>query len=91
MKAMVPLLLHENPSFCYQCAKCSAGCPVAEEMDLLPHQVIHAVALGEEAEVLDAETMWICAGCYTCAVRCPNDTRRSDDRPLNVQKTMICI
>ena len=25
---------------CYQCGKCSAGCPVADRMDLLPHQVL---------------------------------------------------
>ena len=65
--------LHENVSNCYQCSKCSAGCPVVEEMDLLPHQIIHSLAIGEEREALNANTIWICAGCYTCAVRCPND------------------
>ena len=64
---------HENASHCYQCSKCSAGCPVAEEMDMLPHQIIHSVALGEEEAALDSIAIWICAGCYTCAVRCPND------------------
>ncbi len=64
---------HENASFCFQCSKCSAGCPVVEEMDLLPHQIMHSVALGEEEAALDSLSIWICAGCYTCAVRCPND------------------
>ena len=63
----------ENTSFCYQCSKCSAGCPVVEDMDLLPHQIMHSVALGEETAALDSVSIWICAGCYTCAVRCPND------------------
>lgn len=65
--------IKEKPSLCYQCSKCSAGCPVSDEMDLLPHQIIHALSLGMEAEMLKTKTIWLCAGCYTCAVRCPND------------------
>ncbi|MCP4221480.1 MAG: heterodisulfide reductase subunit C [bacterium] len=64
---------NENPSLCYQCGKCSTGCPVAEDMDILPHQILHLLSLGMEHNVLDKKTIWLCAGCYTCAVRCPND------------------
>ncbi len=67
------LYYKENPSLCYQCGKCSSGCPISEEMDLLPHQIIHLLGIGQEDEVLDKKTPWMCAGCYTCAVRCPND------------------
>ena len=42
-------------------------------MDLLPHQIIHLLSLGQEDRVLGCKTLWMCAGCYTCAVRCPND------------------
>ena len=63
----------EQPQLCYQCGKCSTGCPVADEMDLLPRQVIHLAGTTEEQKILDSKTIWICAGCYTCAVRCPND------------------
>ena len=66
-------LPRENAALCYQCAKCSAGCPVAEHMEMLPHQVIHLAALGMEERVLGVNTLWMCAGCYTCATRCPND------------------
>lgn len=55
---------------CYQCGKCSAGCPVAEAMDILPSQVIRLVQLGDE-NVLDCKAIWICASCFTCASRCP--------------------
>ena len=65
--------IDENPCLCYQCAKCSAGCPVAEEMEILPHQLIHCLSIGKEDYVLKANTIWMCAGCFTCAVRCPND------------------
>lgn len=62
-----------DTSLCYQCAKCSAGCPIGEELDVYPHQVIHLASLGLEDRVLDSATIWICASCYACAVKCPND------------------
>ena len=58
---------------CYQCGKCSAGCPMAEEMDLLPHQVIHSILIDRRDRVLTANTPWICASCLMCSARCPMD------------------
>ncbi len=58
---------------CYQCQKCSAGCPVVEAMDLLPNQVLRHIQYGHRETVLGSKTIWICASCYTCSVRCPND------------------
>jgi heterodisulfide reductase subunit C len=55
---------------CNQCGKCSAGCPVAFGMDILPNQVLRMAQLGIE-EVLDAQTIWTCAACLTCVSRCP--------------------
>ena len=60
----------ENVFSCYQCGKCSAGCPMVGEMDLLPSEAIHMIQMGLE-EVMEANTMWICASCLTCSVRCP--------------------
>lgn len=55
---------------CNQCGKCSAGCPVAYSMDLMPNQVIRLAQLGIE-EALDSQTIWTCAACLTCVSRCP--------------------
>lgn len=56
---------------CYQCGKCTAGCPVAFAMDYTPNQVIRMVQLGMKEELLKSQTIWICASCSTCSTRCP--------------------
>jgi heterodisulfide reductase subunit C len=58
---------------CYQCQKCSAGCPVVAAMDIMPNQVIRQIQYGKREKVLSSKTIWICASCHTCSVRCPND------------------
>ncbi len=59
-----------NSYLCYQCMKCSSGCPVAERMDLLPNQVMRSIQLND-AKVLEVNTPWVCAACVTCTTRCP--------------------
>ena len=56
---------------CYQCGECSAGCPAAFAMDLLPSQVIRLLQLGQVEDVLKSATIWFCAACQTCYARCP--------------------
>jgi heterodisulfide reductase subunit C len=58
---------------CYACGKCSAGCPLAVDMDLQPHQVMHLINLGRRGDVLNCRSIWLCASCVTCTVRCPHD------------------
>lgn len=60
----------ENLSSCYQCGKCSAGCPNISQMDILPNQVIRLLQLGQQ-KALESDTVWICASCLMCTGRCP--------------------
>lgn len=62
-----------NVQACYQCGRCSAGCPVGEFFDLNVMEVVRLAAYGMEAPLLDCHTIWLCAACETCATRCPND------------------
>ncbi|MEW6231681.1 MAG: heterodisulfide reductase-related iron-sulfur binding cluster [Chloroflexota bacterium] len=65
--------LGENVYLCYQCKKCTSGCPVADEMDLGPNQVMRSLQLGRDQRALDSITPWICASCQTCVTRCPQN------------------
>ena len=56
---------------CYQCGKCSAGCPVADRMDLMPNQVFRLVQLGQIDQAIRCGAIWQCVSCFTCATRCP--------------------
>ena len=58
---------------CFQCQKCSAGCPVAYAMDILPNQILRHIQYDHREEVLASKAIWLCASCYACSVRCPND------------------
>ncbi|MBI2440477.1 MAG: 4Fe-4S dicluster domain-containing protein [Lentisphaerae bacterium] len=62
-----------NVNACYQCGKCSAGCPMNYAMDLTPAQLIHAIRLGLKDLVLNSKTMWLCSSCQTCSTRCPQE------------------
>ena len=39
-------------------------------MDLLPHQIVRYLQLGFQ-QVLDANSPWLCATCFSCETQCP--------------------
>lgn len=59
---------------CYQCGKCSAGCPLSSEMDYPPNYIMRMIQTGEpelEEKVLRSLTIWLCLSCEMCYSRCP--------------------
>jgi heterodisulfide reductase subunit C len=67
----IEALSGQKVNLCFQCSKCSSGCPLAYRMDLKPAQVVHCIRLGREDEVLNCSAIWFCAACETCTARCP--------------------
>ena len=65
--------LGQNVYLCYQCVKCTSGCPVADFFDWQPNQIMRAVQLGQEDIALESQTPWLCAACQTCTTRCPQN------------------
>ncbi|HVN59520.1 MAG TPA: 4Fe-4S dicluster domain-containing protein [Bacteroidales bacterium] len=59
---------------CYQCGKCSAGCPLSEEMDFPPSFLMRMLQTGDpglEEKVLRSFSIWVCLTCEMCYARCP--------------------
>ncbi|MBI2434269.1 MAG: 4Fe-4S dicluster domain-containing protein [Candidatus Hydrogenedentes bacterium] len=63
--------LAQSLAACYQCGKCTAGCPMADAMDLMPNQIFRLLQLGALERVLRSTAIWQCVSCYTCTTRCP--------------------
>ena len=64
---------------CFQCGMCTASCPVSEDLNVKPHQVIKQVLLGMRDRVLRCKTIWACSFCLVCNIRCPQGVK-----PANV-------
>lgn len=63
----------ENVMLCYQCKKCTLGCPSAYAMRMKPHELMRAIQLGLAEEIYWSGTIWICLSCETCNTRCPQE------------------
>jgi heterodisulfide reductase subunit C len=63
---------------CIQCGTCTGSCPVSFVMDHAPRKLWAMIRAGMRNEVLSSNTIWLCASCYSCTVRCPQEIRITD-------------
>jgi len=68
----------ERISRCLQCGTCTGSCPVSYAMDISPRMVIALFRAGEIEQILRSRTIWICASCYMCTTRCPQQIKITD-------------
>ena len=68
----------EAINLCIQCGTCSASCPNVDRMDRTPRALIAMARAGMRDEVLSSNSMWLCASCYLCTVRCPRGIKITD-------------
>ena len=62
----------QNFNLCWHCQTCVCGCPFSEFMDYPPNKIMRLVQLGQKREVLECSAIWMCVGCNTCSMQCPN-------------------
>jgi heterodisulfide reductase subunit C len=48
-------------------------------MDVSPRQIVALFRAGFLEEILRSRSLWICASCYACTVRCPAGIRVTDN------------
>lgn len=63
---------------CIQCGTCTGSCPVSYMMDITPREVIALFRAGDIESILNSRTIWICASCYGCTIRCPMGIKVTD-------------
>lgn len=73
LQAELNSITQKDVKDCYQCMKCSSGCPFVAEMDYKPHQLMQLIKLGLFDRVLKSQSLWVCASCLACSSRCPRD------------------
>lgn len=73
-------------SYCFSCKTCTTSCPLIlysegspkEFLDLVPHQIMHALSLGMLDPVFKSKMLWKCLGCYKCQENCPQGVKITD-------------
>jgi Fe-S oxidoreductase len=64
---------------CFQCGKCTGGCPVSLKSSLNIRKLMIEVLLREDlGHVLQGEGLWDCTTCKTCTLRCPRGLEPMD-------------
>jgi heterodisulfide reductase subunit C len=63
---------------CIQCGTCTGACPVSYMMDTTPRQNVALFRAGRIEDILQSRSIWLCASCYSCTVRCPAEIKVTD-------------
>ncbi len=72
LAAAVSRATGDDPHLCYQCQRCTSGCPTASSMAISPSRMMRMAQLGMERRLLADASIWRCLGCDSCTVHCPH-------------------
>ena len=67
-----------KPYNCFQCIRCTSGCPSMKMLEIKPHEIVSLVKLGFVEEVINSGIIWTCAQCLKCKERCPQEVSPVD-------------
>jgi Fe-S oxidoreductase len=64
---------------CFQCGKCTGGCPVSLKSKLNIRKLMIEGILGRNLDrISEKEELWDCTTCKTCTLRCPRGLKPMD-------------
>jgi len=67
-----------KPYDCFQCIRCTSGCPSMKMLEIKPHEIVGLVKLGFIEDVVNSGIIWTCATCLKCKERCPQEVAPVD-------------
>jgi len=67
-----------KPYSCFQCIRCTSGCPAFKMLEIKPHEIVSLVRMGFIEEVINSGIIWACATCLKCKERCPQEVAPVD-------------
>jgi len=73
LKQQLEKVTGNNFACCYQCGKCTAGCPAGGFMDNPPARIMRLIQAGHVEDAIQSDALWYCIGCMTCTSRCPQN------------------
>ena len=62
----------ENAYLCFQCQRCSSGCPNAGAMAIPPARMMRMAQVGLADRLAGDASIWRCLGCDSCTQHCPH-------------------
>lgn len=65
--------IEPNVYNCYQCGKCTSGCPLSDVFEYKPNQIIRLVQSGNIDAIINSNSIFLCLSCEICSSRCPQD------------------
>lgn len=68
-------VVEPNIYYCYQCGRCTAGCPLADVYEYQPNEVIRLIQLNKIDSILNANSVYLCLSCEICSSRCPQEVK----------------
>jgi heterodisulfide reductase subunit C/nitrate reductase gamma subunit len=78
-------MVNQSYKSCYSCQRCTNICPVVrsydnptEALDMLPHQLIYSLGIGNTELAMGSQMIWSCSTCYLCQEHCPNQVELTD-------------
>ncbi|MGQ9720763.1 MAG: 4Fe-4S dicluster domain-containing protein [Candidatus Jordarchaeum sp.] len=69
----------EKLRYCYGCGTCTASCPVAKVIPnhFNPRSLLQKIFF-DLSKTLTEDELWLCAWCYTCYERCPQELKTTE-------------
>ena len=66
----------EKLEYCFDCGKCTASCPMVELFQEIynPRIILERILL-DPVRVFSDEGIWLCAWCYRCYRKCPQNLK----------------